>query len=474
MHLTLKAAVLAAIPAAVLAQPADLTMTDKGRIVGPFRFPQKEGPALYAAICQGCHMPDAKGTTGAGSYPALASNPRVGAAAYVILRVLNGQGGMPSFNTQLDDRQIAALATYIRTHFGNNYPDRVMPDEVAALRGRLAADLPKAPEAHLASTPATMVREITNARAPVLRIKSGQTVLIDTIAQLRGTEDAVSFYGAHGIPASEVLQDSIVIGKVPRPPGGGHILTGPIYIDGAEPGDLLEVRIIKIAPRSPYGVNTPGPYGAAPNVVPERLIEVIRLDLKRNVALLADHVEVPLAPFLGIMAVAPGPDVGGTVPTGPPGPFGGNMDLRRLVDGATLYLPVFNPGALFYAGDPHAGQGDGEVDGAAIEASMSATLRFIVHKGAGRGIRYPLAEDKDNFYILGMNQDLNLALRSAVEETIAFLGRRAALTPTESYVVASTAVNFTVGEAVDDNLIAYGAVPKKIFKKPIAVVGDGP
>jgi acetamidase/formamidase len=327
-----------------------------------------------------------------------------------------------------------------------------------------------APEAHLASTPVTVAREISNARPPVLRIKSGQTVLIDTVAQLHGTEDAVSFYGAHGIPANEVLQDSIAIGKMPRPPGGGHILTGPIYIDGAEPGDLLEVQIIKITPRSPYGVNTPGPDGAAPDVVLQRLIKVIKLDLKRNVALLADNVEVPLAPFLGIMAVAPGPDVGGTVATGPPGPFGGNMDLRRLVDGSTLYLPVFNSGALFYAGDSHAGQGDGEVDGTAIEASMSATLRFIVHKGAGKGVRFPLAEDKDNFFILGMNKDLNLALRSAVEETIAFLGRRTTLSPTESYVLASTAVNFTVGEAVDDNLIVYGVLPKKIFTTPISVV----
>lgn len=138
MRPTFKAAVvlaaIASLLAVAVAQPSELTMTDKGRIVGPFKFPQKDGAALYKAICQGCHMPDAKGATGAGSYPALAKNPRVGAAAFVILRVLNGYGAMPAFNTQLDDQQVADLATYIRTNFGNKYQDKVMPDLVKTLR----------------------------------------------------------------------------------------------------------------------------------------------------------------------------------------------------------------------------------------------------------------------------------------------------------------------------------------------------
>jgi acetamidase/formamidase len=325
------------------------------------------------------------------------------------------------------------------------------------------------PVKRLRSTPDTVIREINNTRTPVLRVSSGQIVQVDTISQLRGTEDPIAFYGAAGIPPSDVLQDAIDIGKMKRPPGGGHVLTGPVFIEGAEPGDLLEVKILSVSPRVAYGVNAVTPDDLMPKLVPQPPLQIIKFDLKRNVALVARDVEVPLAPFMGIMAVAPGAESGGRVATGAPGPFGGNMDFNRLTSGSTLYLPVFNPGALFYTGDSHAAQGDGEVDGNAIEASMSATLQFIVHKGAGRDVHYPIAEDKDNFYILGMNENLDAALRSAIAETTAFLKRRAGLSEIDSAVLASVGINFSIAEAGNGNLVVYGALPKRIFTKPISV-----
>jgi len=324
----------------------------------------------------------------------------------------------------------------------------------------------------LASRPETVIRgEINNSRTPVLRVKSGQTVVIDTVSHAGATEEAVSFFGGAGIAPDGVLKDVIDIGHMPRQEGfGGHVLTGPIFVEGAEPGDMLEVKIIQVKPRVPYGVNTPGPGGVAPTLVKERTPKIIKFDMARKVALFAPGVEVPLAPFMGIMAVAPPPSMGGgKVGSKAPGPFGGNMDINKLVDGSTLYLPVFNTGGLFYTGDSHAVQGDGEVDGTAIEASMTATLQFIVHKGAGKALKWPVAEDKDNFYIMGMNEDLDLALKAAVEETVGFLVRGAKLSPSDAYSLTSIGVDFSIAEAVDLNLLVYGKVRKSLFKTPIKI-----
>lgn len=333
----------------------------------------------------------------------------------------------------------------------------------ALLSAAPAARAADAPPIHLPSTPQTVVRGvISKDRAPVLRIKSGQTVRIDTVSHGGLTDDPVAFFGAEGIPPDQVLKDVIDIAKIPRTEGfGGHVLTGPVYVEGAEPGDMLEVRIISVEPRVPYGVNNPGPGGAAPDLVAQRTSKVIKFDMKRKVALFSKDVELPLAPFMGIMAVAPGEPVGSRAP----GAFGGNMDLRRLTAGSTLYLPVFNSGALFFTGDSHAGQGDGEVDGNAIEASMTATLQFIVHKGEGAKMTFPYAEDAENFYIMGMDPDLDKAMQSAVAETVKFLQAKAGMSASDAYSLSSVGVDFAVAQAVDQNLTIYAAVPKSHFKK---------
>ena len=326
------------------------------------------------------------------------------------------------------------------------------------------------PDVTLGSTPNTVVWGYLSARVPpALRIKSGATVRIDTMSHqgLLTKDDPVTFFGTAGIKPEEVLQDAKdIYAKVPHPKGlGVHVLTGPIYIEGAAPGDALEVRVLDLEFRVPYGVNNTGPgSGVLPDLVPTPTPRIIKTDLDRKLALLPGGIELPLSPFLGIMGVAPPPDLI-IVSSGPPGKWGGNLDLRTLTVGSTLYLPVFNDGGLFYTGDPHGVQGDGEVDGGALEQSLTATLQFILHKGAGKLMRGPRAEDAGNYYALGLDVDLNIAMKNAVRETVELLQEKAGLTAAEAYSVASLGVDFRVAEAVDSVQIIYGTIPKKFFKQ---------
>lgn len=303
---------------------------------------------------------------------------------------------------------------------------------------------------------------------PALRIKSGQTARIDTVSHqglLKG--DPVAYFGETGVSAGQVLEDaSDIFRRARRGEGAGvHVLTGPVYVEGAQAGDMLEVRILDIAFRVPYGVNSSGRgSGVLPELLEKASPRTIGLDLARGVALFADDIEIPLSPFMGIMAVAPPPDVG-RASTKPPGVWGGNMDLKQLTAGATLYLPVFNAGALFYTGDGHAMQGDGEVNGTAIEISLTPTLQFIVHKGAGRRMTWPRAEDATHYFLMGMDADLDTALKHAVQETVDFLQAQAGLSAADAYALASLSVDFRVGEAVNNIKMVYGMIPKQLFRK---------
>src|SRR5207245_781659 len=302
-------------------------------------------------------------------------------------------------------------------------------------------------DAHVPSNSATVVWGYLPAgRPPVLTVRSGQTVKIDTVSHqgLLSGMDPVKFFGAAGISPHQVLP-------------------GPIFVEGAEPGDMLEVRMLDFQFRVPYGVNNSNKgTGVLPDVHEKPYPKVIRFDLARRVALFAPGIEVPLVPFMGIMAVMP-PDP--LANTRPPGIYGGNTDFNRLPARARLYLPVHQRGALFYTGDSHAVQGDGEINGTAIEASLAPVLQFIVHKGAGSAMKWPRAEDADNYYVIGMDADLDVALKQAAVETIAFLQREKGLSPADAYSLASIAVNYTIGEAVDQVQMVYGAIPKKIFTR---------
>ena len=328
-------------------------------------------------------------------------------------------------------------------------------------------------DATLRSTPETVSWGwIAADRAPVLRVKSGQTVRIDTVTHqgLNTPRDPVAFFGAAGVAPGEVLKDASEIYRAVRREdrAGPHILTGPIHVEGAQPGDMLEVRVLDVEIRVPYGVNATGPgSGFVPDLLTKAEQKIIHLDLKRNVALFARDVEVPLAPFMGIVAVAPPPRLK-RVSTKPPGAFGGNIDFKHLIAGSTLYLPVFNDGALFYTGDGHACQGDGEVDGTAIEISLTPTLQLIVHKGAGKAMNWPCAEDAANHYAMGMGPNLDEALKNAIREAVDFLKGRAGLSATEAYALCSLAVDFRIGEAVNNVLMVYGVIPKRLFRQQAA------
>ena len=328
-------------------------------------------------------------------------------------------------------------------------------------------------DATLRSTPETVSWGwIAADRAPVLRVKSGQTVRIDTVSHqgLNTPRDPVAFFGAAGVAPGEVLKDASEIYRAVRREdrAGPHILTGPIHVEGAQPGDMLEVRVLDVEIRVPYGVNATGPgSGVVPDLLTKSEQKIIKLDLKRNVALFAKEVEVPLAPFMGIVAVAPPPQLK-RVSTKPPGAFGGNIDFKHLVAGSTLYLPVFNEGALFYTGDGHACQGDGEVDGTAIEISLTPTLQLIVHKGAVKSMNWPRAEDAANCYSMGMGPTLDEALKNAIREAVDFLKGRAGLSTAEAYALCSLAVDFRIGEAVNNVQLVYGVIPKRLFRQQAA------
>jgi len=318
-----------------------------------------------------------------------------------------------------------------------------------------------APDATLSSTPETVLWGYLAANLPAaLTIKSGQVVRIDTLSHqgLTTSQDPVKYFGAHGIVPDQVLPDAMVIySQVIRPKGAGvHFLTGPIYIEEAEPGDMLEVRVLDIKFRVSYGVNNTGPgRGVLPDLIKGPTPKVIHLDLDRNVALFSGDIEIPLDPFMGIMAVAP-PRTIGLVSSTPPGAWGGNMDLKKLVKGSTLYLPVFNKG------DGHGIQGDGEVDGGALEISLTPTLQFILHKG--KELKSPMAETSTEYITIGMSVDLNEATKIAVQEAVNFLEREKHLSSADAYALASLSVDLVIGEDVDIVNLVYAKIPKGIFK----------
>lgn len=343
---------------------------------------------------------------------------------------------------------------------------------------------------------------------PVLTIKSGQVVRIDTLTQSGATSDAanpVTYYGQFGVQPAEVLADmtDFWLSRSKRPAyGGGHILTGPIYVTGAEPGDTLEVQILDYKTRVPYGLNNttptsgvfaetyPGfrtgdspldiaavPGNAVAGIVPDVRQHLYRTGVVdgRAVAFFSDRINVPLQPFAGTIGVAPATGVFvGVTPTSPPpalgvqlsttpGPFGGNLDNRDLTSGSTLYLPVFQKGAQFFVGDPHSVQGDGEVSGTAVEHSLTGTFRFVLHKG--KTTPGPYAENADYYIRMGIDHDLNRAMRLATQEVVDFLVNEKGLTVPKAYSLASIGVDFVVSEVVDRTQVVSAKIPKRLFLK---------
>ncbi len=297
---------------------------------------------------------------------------------------------------------------------------------------------------------------------PVLTIKSGDTVTVETV----GTAGVTALERLN-VPADQIPDSLRAITKamadktLERGPGG-HILTGPIFIEGAEPGDVLEVHIDKITMPVPWAYNSFSPTsGFLKEDFKERYGRIIKLDRDRNVALFAPNITIPLHPFFGSMGVAP-PAKDGKINSAPPGIHAGNMDNRNLVAGSTLYIPVHVKGALFQVGDGHAGQGDGEVDITAMETPLIGTFRFTVRKDMH--LTWPRAETATHYIVMGTDEDLTVATTVAVREMIDFLVTVKGLSRNDAYVLASIAADFEITQLVDGKKGVHGMIAKSYFQ----------
>jgi acetamidase/formamidase len=362
---------------------------------------------------------------------------------------------------------------------------------------------------------------------PVLRMRSGETVTVDSVSHEGILEDQgrepAAYFGSHGVPADQVLKDAIAIAagydraKRNFDVDGPHVVTGPIYVDGAVPGDVLKVEMLSFMPRVPYGVvSSRHGKGALPRLSDGSVPAGITLDeimppvgtdgrstgiptKYGNVSVFTPvkqgrggavgavpggarrEVRFPLHPFMGMTGVAFAASTTLTDPTLnsiPPTLGGGNIDINLLTAGSTFYLPVFAEGALFYTGDPHMAMGNGEVALTAMEGSLRATFRLTVCKrGSGDApsvaFHYPFAETRDAWVPIGLSDpdgsqrgqvnDLNIAMRRAVVNALDFLEHDLGMDRTVAYAYLSAAADFEVSQVVDRTTGVHGVIQKSHF-----------
>jgi len=320
----------------------------------------------------------------------------------------------------------------------------------------------QSPRTHrLEATPATVAYGYYWSEArPVLRIASGDIIDVDTLL----TNSPAGLARA-GVP-DDKIQSSLkaIVAEVTgdRRGPGGHILTGPVYVEGAEPGDTLEVKVLSIDFTIDYG------YNGCSGFLPENCdraagTKIVALDQKTMTAEFEPGIVVPLKPFFGSMGVAPAPEAG-RVSSNPPGRHAGNMDNKELTAGSTLYIPVFVPGALFEIGDGHAAQGDGEVDQTAIETSLRGRLQLTVRKGMK--LTWPRAETATDYISMGADPDLTAATKIAIQEMVDFVAATKGLSKHRAYQLVSIAGNVAVTQLVDKpNVGVHVRLPKSMFVK---------
>ena len=328
-----------------------------------------------------------------------------------------------------------------------------------AFSGALAAQN-RAPKTHrLEATPATVAYGYYWAEAkPVLRIASGDIIDVDTLL----TNSPTGLERAGVAPAK--IQDSLkaIVAEVTgdRRGPGGHILTGPVYVEGADAGDVLEVKVLSIDLPLDYGYN--GCAGFLPENCDRAVASrIIPIDKKTMTAEYMPGIVIPLRPFFGSMGVAPSPDLG-RVSSNPPSRHAGNLDNRELVAGSTLFIPVFVAGALFEVGDGHAAQGDGEVDQTAIETSLRGRLQLTVRKDMK--LTWPRAETSTDYISMAADPDLTVATKTAIQEMIDFLVATRKLTRHQAYQLVSIAGHVAITQLVDKpNVGVHVRLPKSIF-----------
>jgi acetamidase/formamidase len=319
----------------------------------------------------------------------------------------------------------------------------------------------KPPKTHrLEVTPATVAYGYYwSDAAPALRIASGDIIDVDTL--LTNTPAGLT---KAGVPDGKIQASlKAIVNEVTgdRKGPGGHILTGPVYVEDAEPGDVLEVKILSIDLALDYGYN--GCSGYLPeNCERELPAKILTLNRQKMTAEFEPGIVIPLHPFYGSIGVAPAPEAG-RVSSVPPGRHAGNLDNRELVAGSTLYIPIFVKGALFEIGDGHAAQGDGEVDQTAIETSLRGRLQLTVRKDMK--LTWPRAETATDYISMATDPDLAVATKGAIQEMIDFVAAERKLTKHQAYQLVSIAGNVAVTQLVDKpNLGVHVRLPKSIFQ----------
>lgn len=341
----------------------------------------------------------------------------------------------------------------------------------AALATAVLAVQPQAGRVHrLEATPETVAYGYYWSEAePVLRIASGDVIDVDTL--LTNTPRGLA---AAGLEESRI-QPSLVAVTEAFPSGhegrgpGGHILTGPVYVEGAAPGDVLQVDVLEVDLAIDYGYNGCSGYIRENCGEREGRTQLYELDRNTMTAEFAPGIVIPLAPFFGSMGVAPAPALG-RVSSNPPGRHAGNLDNRELVAGTTLFIPVFVPGALFEVGDGHAAQGDGEVNQTAIETSLRGRLRLTVRKDLS--LTWPRAETPTDYIAMATDPDLATATRTAIQEMVDFLAAEKGLSQRDAYRLVSIAGSVVITQLVDlPNLGVHVKMPKRIFRN---ASGPGP
>jgi acetamidase/formamidase len=305
---------------------------------------------------------------------------------------------------------------------------------------------------------------------PALTVHSGDTVVMQTLSTCGSPERLQS----EGVAAADIPSyEAPIYAGVPesaRGPGG-HILTGPVAIAEAEPGDVLEVRIQKINIDAPFACNSFGAgRGFLPDDFPYSRTKIIPLDRQKMTADFAPGVTLPLHPFFGSMGLAP---PGAKYNSAPPWMHAGNIDNKEMVAGTTLFIPVNAKGALFEAGDGHAGQGNGEVDITALETFLTGTFQFIVHKGSladQHRLLWPRAETPTAYISMGFSEDLKTATEMAVRNMIGFLSEQNPdfphLSREDAYSLISVACDVDITQLVDTNSGVHVLCPKAIFTGP--------
>jgi acetamidase/formamidase len=291
---------------------------------------------------------------------------------------------------------------------------------------------------------------------PALTVRSGDTVRMQTLSTCGSPELMMS----RGVRREDIPAYTDAIYKEVTDKGpGGHILTGPVAIAEAEPGDVLEVQILAVDLDVNFACNgfSVG-KGFLPMEYPYSRWKFIPLDRKKMVAHFSPQIQIPLRPFFGSMGVAP---AGGKIDSAPPFAHAGNMDNKELVAGSTLFIPVAVKGALFQAGDGHAAQGNGEVDITALETYLSGTFRFIVHKN--KRLVWPRAETPEYYISMGFSKDLKEATEHALRDMIDFLVVEKHMSRDDAYMLSSVAVDLNITQLVDGNVGVHAMCPKKIF-----------